>query len=226
MLASGFLAAAGYLLFAHTAVSVSRLLAPGPMATAMRQAFLLGAVIPAIEFLDAVGTLGTADYVSQWTLSAEALRALEISFALSMAKTAWLFSLESLFISAGMLIAAFAGQQQVRGGGAQAAGGGGLRTALPAGLCRMGIAAGVIGVILFALEVSQVAGAHGPRAGYALALFAWSFVLVPAYIIYASMIVGRPDALPFSHAYTDPREMGQPLAVIAQQRAPEEGEAL
>jgi len=74
----------------------------------MSVCFIIGAFLPAVQFLQGLGLDTSADNISEWTeLPDNALQALTVSFLASRGMAIYLFSLEFVFVSTGIALASF-----------------------------------------------------------------------------------------------------------------------
>jgi hypothetical protein len=103
------------------------------------------------------------------------------------AKSAFIFTLETIFISTGLILMSFVASK--------------VPQIVPLNLTRLGLVTGVLGYMVFLLEVSSLT-VYTKQGAYAfgVAFAAWGFVLLPLWIVYLAVVLGRehqdPNAPP------------------------------
>jgi len=145
ILAIGFFNSAGLLLLAYSASLLSRSYkgVPGLGWKLMYASFSVGAIIPAIGFLQNLGALTTARILSNWANLTSNLSSVEISFLLTSSRSVWLESLVYIFVAIGLMlgcILAYASANTAKQVKAHAI---------------FGVIVGFIGFFIFGLDVAQ-----------------------------------------------------------------------
>eukprot|EP01116_Phalansterium_solitarium_P007694 TRINITY_DN20531_c0_g1_i1.p1 TRINITY_DN20531_c0_g1~~TRINITY_DN20531_c0_g1_i1.p1 ORF type:complete len:299 (-),score=107.12 TRINITY_DN20531_c0_g1_i1:309-1205(-) len=156
----------------------------------MTACFFIGSILPSIQFLQAVGLTTMSANISAWPSLNNAtnpfpLQSLHVTTNLVRNASLYLFSLQFVFISVGLILAASMTLQT---------------NELPKRHAHLGAVTGAIGLLVFILEVlTYNAGRDGivaASAGIALGVFllAWGVFLMPAWTIWLGVELKRMKA--------------------------------
>lgn len=73
----------------------------------MSNAFLIGAIVPSVQFLQDLGSTSAGTWISSMQLDDEGLVALQVSWLLSLSRSVYLYSLMYVFLSLGLFLNAY-----------------------------------------------------------------------------------------------------------------------
>ncbi|KAL6043827.1 hypothetical protein QOT17_023655 [Balamuthia mandrillaris] len=178
MLAIDFFACMGLIFSLYSILCLKKILmfAPSFTKNVVVYSYLVGSLLPALEFLQNMGGLTEAYNISVEVKEDSALQALEVAYRVSEARSIWVFSLIYLFISLSIVTASFLFWTYQE-----------FESKTHAVL---GLFVGFIGIATLIVEVSWWF-VDGLRMAFGLMTLFWGVVLVPGWLIFLGWRIGR-----------------------------------
>jgi len=135
----------------------------------MAASFFIGAILPAIEFLQALGLTTAADVISQIPeLPDVGIQIIQVSYNISRGSTLYLFSAQFICVSAGIFVSAYLTFATLE---------------LPKKHAILGYITSVIGFLTFIFEIATFnAGSVGPVFGVLVLIY--GVILLPIWTIW------------------------------------------
>eukprot|EP00010_Vexillifera_abyssalis_P008275 CAMPEP_0201545144 /NCGR_PEP_ID=MMETSP0173_2-20130828/1685_1 /ASSEMBLY_ACC=CAM_ASM_000268 /TAXON_ID=218659 /ORGANISM="Vexillifera sp., Strain DIVA3 564/2" /LENGTH=209 /DNA_ID=CAMNT_0047953465 /DNA_START=338 /DNA_END=967 /DNA_ORIENTATION=+ len=143
----------------------------------MMACFGIGTLLPVIEFLTSLGLQGAADYVSTFdNIPNAGIQALEVSYVLSLGRSAWIFSTQFIFLSCGLFVSAFLSLRRI--------------DIFPRNIAIIAVSIGTLGLISFGLEIGAYYSV-GVKIAAGVIVLAWGVFLLPVWMIYMGWCLSR-----------------------------------
>jgi len=167
------------LLLAHATICLKKCYrgGQGMARTLMSNCFLIGAVLPSIEFLQDLGSNTAAVWISGWQyLPDTALQSLQISWLLALSRSIYLYALLYVLLSLGLFLNAYLSYSERPFGGIQH------------GL--MGIVVGLVGYVTLGFEIASFFHTN-LYLGFGIVNIFWAMILMPAWMVWLGFLLGK-----------------------------------
>jgi len=139
--------------------------------------FFIGALLPSLETLQQLGTTTTADWITGWdNFPDEGFKLLYISSLLSSGRGLYLFSMQFLMVSVGLILASHLSL---------------VTQELPKSHAIFGIITSIVGFITFILEIVTFQVGGGIGIALLISLILWGVILMPIWTIWLGVELRR-----------------------------------
>jgi len=142
--------------------------------------FILGAVLPAIAFLENLGSTIAGETISEWNIPQQAWISLEISYLISTSRSLYVYALHFFFLTLAFSMTAFLTLMERK---------------LPRFFGYFSACMAALGFIIFITEiiVYNIPSFHG---GFAVLLVFWGVISLPVWMFFAGFILDKYSGMP------------------------------
>jgi len=200
------------LLLVHVAMCLKKCFprGQGMGRTLMANAFIIGAIIPAVEFLQDLGSTSAADYISSTSpeLDNDAWISLQISWLLAVSRSLYLYAMLYVFLAFGFGFFAWITLKDRPFQGAQG---------LAKLIAVLGLAVAFIGIIVLGLEVAVFFNTD-LAVPFGIFIMFWAMIGMPVWLLGAGALLARATSVSMHLSQREEQEMQArlPSAMVGQ----------